>query len=105
MAGAASGLQTRWESVQPAPVGSIPTRLRHSAPFAPGSGAKGTSAGGKNAGLSTCWCNFEDMALPEGAPQPTYTIRGFEELLHIVMEQEELNNVGSPEKRHQLPVG
>lgn len=69
-----------------------------------GDSLKADIAGGKNAGLSTCWCNFEDMALPEGAPQPTYTIRGFEELLHIVMEQEELNNVGSPEKRHQLPV-
>lgn len=70
-----------------------------------GDSLKADIAGGKNAGLATCWCNFEDAELPADAPQPTYTIRGFEELLYIVMEQEELNNVGSPEKRHQLPVG
>ena len=34
--------------------------------------------------------------------QPTYTIQGYEELLRIVMEEEELANAGSKEKRHQL---
>ena len=32
----------------------------------------------------------------------TYTIQGYEELLRIVMEEEELANAGSKEKRHQL---
>ena len=54
------------------------------------------------AGIDTCWCNFRGAVLPEGAPQPTYTIQGYEELLRIVMEEEELANAGSKEKRHQL---
>ncbi len=32
--GESPGLQTRWGSVRPAPVGSIPTRLRHFLQFA-----------------------------------------------------------------------
>ncbi len=67
-----------------------------------GDSLKADIAGGRNAGLDTCWCNFDDAALPEGAPKPTHTSRGYEELLRIVMEEEELANAGSKEKRHQL---
>ncbi len=67
-----------------------------------GDSLKADIAGGKNAGIDTCWCNFDGAALPDGAPKPTHTIRGYEELLRIVMEEEELANVGSTEKRHQV---
>lgn len=67
-----------------------------------GDSLKADIAGGKNAGLSTCWCNFNDALLPEDAVKPTHIIHGYEELMRIVMEEEELSNVGSPEKRHQL---
>lgn len=67
-----------------------------------GDSLKADIAGGTGAGIDTCWCNFRDAVLPEGAPQPTYTIQGYEELLRIVMEEEELANAGSKEKRHQL---
>lgn len=67
-----------------------------------GDSLKADIMGGKNAGIDTCWCNFEDAALPEGAPKPTHIIRGYEELLRIVMEEEELVNAGSKEKRHQV---
>lgn len=67
-----------------------------------GDSLKADIAGGAAAGLDTCWCNFRDAALPEGAVQPTYTIHGYEELLRIVMEEDELANVGNKEKRHQV---
>lgn len=67
-----------------------------------GDSLKADIAGGTGAGIDTCWCNFRGAVLPEGAPQPTYTIQGYEELLRIVMEEEELANAGSKEKRHQL---
>ena len=67
-----------------------------------GDSLKADIAGGTGAGIDTCWCNFRGAVLPVGAPQPTYTIQGYEELLRIVMEEEELANAGSKEKRHQL---
>lgn len=67
-----------------------------------GDSLKADIAGGINAGLDTCWCNFHDIPLPEGAPRPKYMIHSLEELLPIVMEEEELANVGSKEKRHQI---
>lgn len=67
-----------------------------------GDSLKADIAGGNNAGLATCWCNFENAPLPENAPKPTHIVHGFEELMRVVMEEEELNHVGSPEKRHQL---
>ncbi len=62
-----------------------------------GDSLKADIAGGTGAGIDTCWCNFRGAVLPEGAPQPTYTIQGYEELLRIVMEEEELANAGSKE--------
>lgn len=67
-----------------------------------GDSLKADIAGGIKAGLDTCWCNFKDSPLPEHAPTPTYTIHSIEELMPIVMEKEELDNVGNQEKRHQV---
>ena len=67
-----------------------------------GDSLKADITGGINAGVDTCWCNFHDLPLPEGAPNPKYIIRSLKELLPIVMEEEELANVGNPEKRHQV---
>ena len=69
-----------------------------------GDSLKADIAGGNNAGLATCWCNFTNAELPEKGVKPTYTIQNYDELLHIVMEEEELLNVGNPEKRHQFPI-
>ncbi|MEF9976478.1 MAG: YjjG family noncanonical pyrimidine nucleotidase [Oscillospiraceae bacterium] len=57
--------------------------------------------GGANAGLDTCWCNFKDIQ-NDTQIKPTHTVHGYEELLRVVMEEEELNNVGNTEKRHKL---
>ncbi len=59
-------------------------------------------AGGKAAGLSTCWCNFKNAPLPPETPKPDHTIYHFEELLSIVMQEEELENARNPQKRHQV---
>lgn len=67
-----------------------------------GDSLKADIAGGKNAGLVTCWCNFKGVPLPEGAQKPDHTIQSLDELLKIVMEQEELDNVGMQERRHQI---
>lgn len=69
-----------------------------------GDSLKADIAGGNNAGLATCWCNFLNTDLPESAAKPTYIIQNYDELLHIVMEEEELANVGNPDRRHRLPV-
>ena len=67
-----------------------------------GDSLKADIAGGSGAGLATCWCNFKNLPLPESAVKPDFIIHSFEELLRIVMEQEELDYVGSKERRHQL---
>lgn len=55
--------------------------------------------GGQNAGLDTCWVNFDGQ---EKKPQatPKFTIGSYEELYRIVMEPEELENVGVHNRRH-----
>ena len=58
-------------------------------------------SGGAAAGLDTCWCNFKDAPMPE-KEKPTYTITNLEQLFEIVMEEEELANVGNPDKRHMV---
>ena len=56
--------------------------------------------GGGKLGLHTCWYNPNG---PEpGDAQPTYTVTRLEELYPIVMEAEELANVGSKIRKHQL---
>lgn len=55
--------------------------------------------GGINAGLDTCWFN-PDHAENPGKVIPTYEIASLTELYSIVMEPEELENVGSKNRRH-----
>ena len=57
--------------------------------------------GGINAGLDTCWYNPNHAENP-GKVIPTYEIASLEELYPLVMEQEELANVGLKNRRHQL---
>lgn len=57
--------------------------------------------GGINAGLDTCWLNANHAANP-GKIQPTYEIDRLEALYPIVMEPEELANVGVKNRRHAL---
>ena len=56
--------------------------------------------GGANAGLDTCWFNPNHTENP-GKVIPTYEIASLEELYPLVMEQEELANVGLKNRRHQ----
>lgn len=56
--------------------------------------------GGSNAGLDTCWYNPNHTENP-GKVIPTYEIASLEELYPLVMEQEELANVGLKNRRHQ----
>lgn len=57
--------------------------------------------GGINAGLDTCWFNPNHAENP-GKVCPTYEIASLEELYPLVMEPEELANVGLKNRRHQL---
>ena len=56
--------------------------------------------GGLNAGLDTCWYNPNHAENP-GKVIPTYESASLEELYPLVMEQEELANVGLKNRRHQ----
>ena len=56
--------------------------------------------GGVNAGLDTCWFNPNHAENP-GKVCPTYEIATLEELYPLVMEPEELANVGLKNRRHQ----
>ena len=55
--------------------------------------------GGRNAGLDTCWVNFSGAENDTGVV-PGHTIASFEELYRLVMEPEELENVGVRNRRH-----
>ena len=57
--------------------------------------------GGINAGLDTCWYNPNHAENP-GKVCPTYEISKLEELNALVMEPQELANVGVKNRRHQL---
>ena len=57
--------------------------------------------GGSNAGLDTCWYNPNHAENP-GKVCPTYEISNLEELYQLVMEPDELANVGLKNRRHQL---
>lgn len=56
--------------------------------------------GGINAGLDTCWINWDSKENRTDI-QPTYTVTSFDEILPIVMEPEELAEVGNSNKKHQ----
>lgn len=56
--------------------------------------------GGINAGLDTCWFNPNHAENP-GRVCPDYEIAALEELYPLVMEPEELANIGLKNRRHQ----
>ena len=56
--------------------------------------------GGANAGLDTCWFNPNHAENP-GKVVPTYEIATLQELYPLVMEDEELANIGQKNRRHQ----
>lgn len=56
--------------------------------------------GGINAGIDTCWLN-PTRAENTGRVHPDYEITALEELYPIVMEPDELANVGLKHRRHQ----
>lgn len=55
--------------------------------------------GGQNAGLDTCWVNFKNQENDTGV-EPKYEIHSYEELYRLVMEPEELENIGVRNRRH-----
>ena len=65
-----------------------------------GDGLSSDIQGGANAGLDTCWYNPNHAENP-GKVVPTYEITDLKELYPLVMEQEELANVGLKNRRHQ----
>ena len=66
-----------------------------------GDSLKADIQGGNNAGLATCWCNFS-QAENHGKIKPQYEIHHLQELYELVMEQEELDDIGNTAKRHML---
>ena len=60
--------------------------------------------GGQNAGLDTCWCNWNDAPAP-AENGPTHTVRSWQELYALVMEPEELQNLGQTSRKHQFEQG
>ena len=65
-----------------------------------GDSLTGDIQGGINAGLDTCWFNPNHAENP-GKVVPTYEIGELKELYPLVMEPEELANVGQKNRRHQ----
>ena len=65
-----------------------------------GDGLSSDIQGGANAGLDTCWYNPNHAENP-GKVVPTYEIASLEELYPLVMESDELANVGLKNRRHQ----
>lgn len=55
--------------------------------------------GGQNAGVDTCWFNPKNEENKSGI-MPKYTVGSYEELYRIVMEPEELENLGVRNRRH-----
>lgn len=66
-----------------------------------GDSLKADIEGGAGAGLATCWYNPNGRENDTSA-QPTHVIHTLEELYAIVMEEDELENVGLKNRRHQL---
>ena len=56
--------------------------------------------GGVNAGLDTCWVNMNGLENESGLT-PTYEVKALCELYPIVMEEDELQNVGLKNRKHQ----
>jgi YjjG family noncanonical pyrimidine nucleotidase len=66
-----------------------------------GDSLSGDVQGGINAGLATCWFNPNHEEKPSGI-SPTYEIQRLEELYPIVMEEDELANVGNKNRKHMV---
>ena len=65
-----------------------------------GDSLTGDVQGGINAGLDTCWFNPHHQENP-GKILPTYEISSLEELYPLVMEEEEIANIGQKNRHHQ----
>ena len=76
-----------------------PTLTGVRTPVSMGDGLSSDIQGGANAGLDTCWYNPNHAENP-GKVVPTYEIADLKELYPLVMEQEELANVGLKNRRH-----
>jgi len=61
----------------------------------------GDIKGGINAGLATCWFNPGRTENTTGI-KPDYEIHSLEELYPIVMEEDELANVGNKNRKHMV---
>ena len=59
--------------------------------------------GGINAGLDTCWVNASHAA-NENSLTPTYEVSTLQELYPIVMEEDELQNIGLKNRKHQNDI-
>lgn len=55
--------------------------------------------GGINAGVDTCWYNPRNVENKTDIA-PKFTVGSYEELYRIVMEPEELENLGVRNRRH-----
>ena len=55
--------------------------------------------GGQNAGLDTCWFNLKNEENKSNI-RPKFEIGSYEDLYKIVMEPEELENIGVRNRRH-----
>lgn len=66
-----------------------------------GDGLNSDIRGGGNAGLDTCWYNPAGTENTTGL-HPTYEIRTLADLYPIVMEEEELANVGIKNRKHSI---
>ena len=55
--------------------------------------------GGQNAGLDTCWFNLKNEENKSNI-HPKFEIGSYEDLYKIVMEPEELENIGVRNRRH-----
>ena len=55
--------------------------------------------GGQNAGLDTCWFNLKNEENKSNI-HPKFEIGSYENLYKIVMEPEELENIGVRNRRH-----
>ena len=64
-----------------------------------GDGLSSDIQGGVNAGLDTCWFNPRNVENKTDIA-PKFTVGSYEELYRIVMEPEELENLGVRNRRH-----
>lgn len=59
--------------------------------------------GGLNAGIDTCWVNLANLENTTGIT-PKFAVTALEDVYKIVMEPEELENIGAHNRRHMNEV-